>query len=308
MRILLHAPEGEVRDWRAALVAALPEAEVRVWAPGLDWRADYAALWHPPLGALQGQGALKAIFNLGAGAEALLAHAALPPEVPVVRIEDAGMAQQMIEYVSWAVLRYFRRLDRYAAQQSRAEWRVHQPLRHDDFCVGVMGLGVLGAPVAQALERLGFPVCGWSRGPKDIAGVRCFAGQAALDAFLAASRALVCMLPHTAATAGILNRRALAKLPPGAYVINVARGALLAEEDLSAMLDAGHIAGATLDVFRDEPLPASHPYWRHPKIFITPHASAITLVEDAVAQVADKIRRLERGESVTGIVDRARGY
>lgn len=308
MRILLYTPPSEVREWRAALVAALPEAEVRVWEPGLDWRADYAALWHPPRAAWQDQGALKAIFNLGAGVERLLTHAELPPEVPVIRLEDTGMARQMVEYVSWAVLRYFRRLDLYAAQQSRAEWRVHRPQRHADFCVGVMGLGVLGAQVARALERLGFPVRGWSRSPKEIPGVRCFAGAAALDAFLAAARALVCMLPHTAETTGILDRRALAKLPPGAYVINVARGALLAEEDLLAMLDGGHIAGATLDVFHDEPLPATHPYWRHPKIFITPHASAITLVEDAVAQVADKIRCLERGESVTGIVDRVRGY
>ena len=308
MRVLLYTPSKTLPEWQDALVRALPEAEVRAWEPGLAWRADYAALWYPAAEVLAGQTGLKAIFNLGAGVEALLKRIALPPGVPVIRLEDAGMARQMAEYVTWAVLRYFRRLDAYAAQQSRAEWRLHRPLRHADFPVGVMGMGVLGTHIAGALATLGFPVLGWSRGKKRVEGLRLFAGPLELSAFLGGSRALVCMLPLTADTAGILNRHTLSKLPQGSYVINVARGGLVVDDDLLGALDAGHIAGATLDVFHEEPLPAAHPYWRHPKVLITPHASAITLIDESAAQVAEKIRRLERAEPVSGVVDLARGY
>jgi glyoxylate/hydroxypyruvate reductase A len=308
VRILLYTPSKMLPAWRDALARALPEGEVRTWEPGLAWRADYAAVWYPAAEVLAGQTGLRAIFNLGAGVEALLRRVALPPGVPVIRLEDAGMARQMAEYVTWAVLRYFRRLDTYAAQQSRAQWKLHRPLRHPDFPVGVMGMGVLGAHVAGALVTLGFPVLGWSRGRKEARGIRLFAGPAELDAFLAGSRALVCMLPLTADTEGILNRNTLSRLPRGSYVINVARGGLIVDDDLLAALDAGQIAGATLDVFHEEPLPAAHPYWRHPQVLVTPHASAMTLLDEAAEQVAGKIRRLERGEPVTGVVDPARGY
>jgi glyoxylate/hydroxypyruvate reductase A len=308
VRILLYTPSKMLPAWRDALARALPEGEVRTWEPGLAWRADYAAVWYPAAEVLAGQTGLRAIFNLGAGVEALLRRVALPPGVPVIRLEDAGMARQMAEYVTWAVLRYFRRLDTYAAQQSRAQWKLHRPLRHPDFPVGVMGMGVLGAHVAGALVTLGFPVLGWSRGRKEARGIQLFAGPAELDAFLAGSRALVCMLPLTADTEGILNRNTLSRLPRGSYVINVARGGLIVDDDLLAALDAGQIAGATLDVFHEEPLPAAHPYWRHPQVLVTPHASAMTLLDEAAEQVAGKIRRLERGEPVTGVVDPARGY
>ena len=308
MKLLLYFPSDELLEWRAAFSARLPEADVNVWAPGLEWRADYAALWSAPPELFRSQNALKAVFNLAAGVEALLANDALAPHVPIVRLEDAGMARQMTQYVVWAALRHFRRLDDYAAQQSRAEWRERRPRRQADFPIGVMGLGVLGAQIATALVALGFPVLGWSRGPKHIDGVQCYAGGAALDRFLAGSRALVCVLPHTSATRGLLDRTALSRLPQGAYVINIGRGALIVDADLLALLDAGHIAGATLDVFNEEPLPPSHPYWRHPRVTVTPHISGMTIVVDAVAQVADKIRRLEHGEAITGVVDRARGY
>jgi glyoxylate/hydroxypyruvate reductase A len=308
LKLLLYIPSKTADEWHAAFARALPQAELRTWAPRLDWQADYAAFWYPPRELLDGQTRLKAAFNLGAGVDATLKALTLPPGVPLVRLEDAGMGRQMDEYVGWAVLRHFRRLDEYAAQQSRAEWKVHRPRRHGDFTVGMMGLGVLGARVAQAVRALGFPMWGWSASAKSLEGVRIFVGHAELPAFLAGTSALVCLLPLTPDTAGLLNRATLSKLPRGAYVINVARGGLVVDDDLLALLDEGHLAGATLDVFHEEPLPASHRFWSHPRVFLTPHCSAVTLIEDSVAQVAGKIRRLERGEAVTGIVDLGRGY
>jgi glyoxylate/hydroxypyruvate reductase A len=307
LKLLLHIPKAP-DEWRDAFVRALPEAEIRMWTPGAPWQADYAAFWYPPRELLDGQTRLKAAFNLGAGVDATLKALALPAGVPLVRLEDAGMARQMEQYVAWAVLRYFRRLDDYAAQQAQAVWKVHRPRRHDDFPVGVMGLGVLGLRLVAMLRALGFPVLGWSATAKAIEGVRTFAGAGGLDAFLRATRALVCMLPLTPDTAGLLNRDTLGALPQGAYLVNVARGGLVVDDDLLALLDSGHLAGATLDVFHEEPLPATHRFWSHPKVFLTPHASALTLVEDSVGQVAGKIRTLEAGRPVTGVVDPARGY
>lgn len=311
MKVLLYIPKGPDR-WRDAFAHALPDAEIRMWAPGIAWQADYAAFWYPPRELLDGQKHIKAAFNLGAGVDATLKALDqsfnAPAGVPLVRLEDAGMGRQMEEYVAWAVLRYFRRLDDYAAQQARAEWKVHAPRRHAEFPVGVMGLGVLGTRLVASLRALGFPVLGWSANAKALEGVQTFAGRGELGAFLRATRALVCMLPLTPDTAGLLNRDTLGKLPQGAYLVNVARGGLVVDDDLLALLDSGHLAGATLDVFHQEPLPATHRFWSHPKVFLTPHTSALTLVEDSVAQVAGKIRALERGEAITGVVDPGRGY
>jgi glyoxylate/hydroxypyruvate reductase A len=174
--------------------------------------------------------------------------------------------------------------------------------------VGIMGLGVLGQRVARAVAQFDFPVMGWSRSPKQIEGVRCFSGVEQLPQFLQMSKVLVCLLPLTDDTRGILNRRNLAQLQSGGYLINVARGAHLVDEDLIALIDSGHLSGAKLDVFRQEPLPESHPFWKHPKISITPHTSARTLRDESIAQIAGKIQAFERGQPVTGVVDRSRGY
>jgi glyoxylate/hydroxypyruvate reductase A len=171
-----------------------------------------------------------------------------------------------------------------------------------------MGLGVLGMRVAQALRHFEFPVLGYSRTPKQLEGVRTFAGEAQLGSFLAASRVLVNLMPLTPDTENLLDRKTLAQLMSGGYVINVARGAHLVDEDLLALIDEGHLAGATLDVFRTEPLPPEHPFWKHPKITVTPHTSARTLRDETVAQIAHKIRALQRGEPIAGVVDRQRGY
>ena len=307
MQILLQLPRDEGNAWHAALASALPDAAISVW-PDAPAAPDYALVWRPPAELFARARPVKAIFNLGAGVEVLLAIPALPDGVPVIRLEDAGMAAQMGEYVTLAVLRAYRELDAYAAQQREGRWQPRPRIAKSGFGVGILGFGVLGHAVANALAPFGFPLRAWSLSRKRLPGVESFAGRAELGPFLAASRVLVCLLPSTHETRGLLDRAAFEGLPRGAYLVNVARGDIVVDEDLIATLDRGHLAGATLDVFRVEPLPSGHPFWHHPRITLTPHASAVTLVEDAALQVAGKIRRLERGEPVTGIVDRARGY
>jgi len=305
--ILLQPPGDEADAWRTALAAALPGARIAVW-PEAPEDPDYALVWKPPVELFARAGPVKAIFNLGAGVNAILDVASLPAGVPIIRLEDAGMAAQMAEYVTLAVLRDYREADAYAALQHAGRWLRRPRFEKAEFGVGILGFGVLGVAVARALMPFGFPIAAWSRTRKTAPGVASFSGPAELPAFLAASRVLVCLLPSTPSTRGLLDRAALDRLPRGAHLINVARGEIVVDEDLIAALDAGRLSRATLDVFREEPLPSGHPFWHHSRIALTPHISAVTLVDDSVAQIAAKIRRLERGESVTGVVDRARGY
>jgi glyoxylate/hydroxypyruvate reductase A len=307
VKILLQSPRDRASEWHAALVAELPEAVVAVW-PDAPASPDYALVWKPPAELFTRAHPVRAIFNLGAGVDALMAVPTLPDDVPVIRLEDAGMAEQMTEYVTLAVLRAYREMDAYAAQQREGRWLPRPRIAKSGFGVGFLGFGVLGQRVALGLAPFGFPLYAWSRTRKVGTGVQSYAGLAELHEFLAKARALICLLPATADTASLLDRVALESLPAGAHLVNVARGGIVVDDDLVALLDCGHLAGATLDVFREEPLPSGHPFWRHPRITLTPHASAVTRVDDSVAQVAAKIRRLQRGEPVTGIVDRARGY
>lgn len=296
------APE----PWVKGLQTALPDAEVSAWSPGAP-RADHAVVWAPPQQFIDEQTGLQTLFNTGAGVDALL-RLRLPPGLKVVRLDDAGMSVQMAEYVCHAVIRHFREFDGYDADTQAGRWSYRKPRNRADFAVGVMGLGVLGERVARALQVFEFPVNGYSRSPKQIDGVRCFSGPGQLDAFLPASRILVNLMPLTPETENILHHGTLSQLQSGGYLINVARGRHLVEEDLIALLDSGRLAGATLDVFRTEPLPAEHPFWRHPKITVTPHTSARTLREESIAQIAGKILAMQRGQAINGVVDPARGY
>lgn len=307
MRILLCTPATQSGVWRDALACALPEANITVW-PDVDTSPDYVAAWRPSAELFERVRPVRAIFNLGAGVDALMRIPNVPADVPVIRLEDAGMAAQMIEYVTLAVLAAQRQRDAYAAQQRDRIWRALPRIPAQEFTVGMLGMGVLGEACARALAVFGFPLLGWSRRTRNVAGVAMFAGPDALPDMLARTRVLVCLLPSTADTRGLLDRERLSKLPRGAHVVNVARGTLVVDEDLLSLLDAEHLASATLDVFHDEPLPSTHRFWHHPKIVLTPHISAVTLPHESAVQVAAKIRRLERGESVTGMIDRARGY
>jgi glyoxylate/hydroxypyruvate reductase A len=310
MRILLHRADGKTEPWIKDFGKFLPEAEIAIWHAGeKSPPCDYAVVWAPPETMLPELADVKAIFNTGAGVDALLKFGdALPRHVPIIRLGDAGMGAQMAEYVVHAVLRYYRRFDAYEAQARAGTWAPLPQYHREDFTVGVLGMGALGSQVLRALAPFGFPLRGWSRTEKNVAGVQCYHGPAGLDTFLRGSRVLVCMLPLTPDTSNLIDRSNMSKLPQGAYLINVARGAHLAEPDLLNLIKAGHIAGATLDVFRNEPLPAQHPFWQEPRITITPHISALTLRRESVQQIAEKIRKIENGEMVDGIVDRNLGY
>ncbi len=309
MRITLYLPDSRPETWIAGLQSEFPDATITQWAPGAP-QADHAVVWAPPQEFIDAQPQLRGIFNIGAGVDALL-KLDVPPTTRIVRLDDAGMSVQMAEYVCHALIRHVREFDVYQAGAPEGNWSYRKPRLRRDFPVGVMGLGILGERVAKTVAQFDFPVNGWSRSPKSVEGVRCFAGKNEFDAFLAATRVLVCLLPLTAETNGILNRETLSKLQPGGYLINVARGQHLVEDDLIPLLDAGQLAGATLDVFQTEPLPKAHPFWRHPKITATPHISARTLREESIAQIAAKIRAVEAGADfadIAGVVDAKRGY
>lgn len=306
MNITFCCTNTKAEPWLEGLRAAFPQATAGVWKPGAP-AADYAVVWAPPQQFLDEQPRLKALFNIGAGVDALL-QLKLPPATRIVRLDDAGMSVQMAEYVCHAVIRHFREFDRYERDVAVGKWSFRKPHSRADFPIGVLGLGVLGERVARALRAFEFPVHGWSRSAKTIEGVICHSGPEQVNRFLGQCRVLVNLLPLTPETRDILNRETLSQLQPGGYLINVARGAHLVDDDLIALLDSGHLAGALLDVFRTEPLPAAHPFWQHPKIQVTPHTSARTLRSESIAQIAGKIAALERGEPVAGIVYPVRGY
>jgi glyoxylate/hydroxypyruvate reductase A len=312
MHITVSLPERP-DAWIAGLQRELPGAVVEAWRPGAA-PADHAVVWAPSQRFIDEQApTLRGLFNIGAGVDALLALR-IPDSMRIVRLDDAGMSVQMAEYVCHALIRHFREFDGYEADAKEGRWGFRRPRPRQDFPVGVMGLGVLGRRVAKAVAQFEFPVNGWSRTPREVEGVRAFSGAAGFDDFLAASRVVVCLLPLTDDTRGILRRETLEKLnggAPGGYVINVARGAHLVEDDLIPLLDDGRLAGATLDVFQTEPLPPGHPFWRHPRITVTPHASARTLRDESIAQIAGKIRAVEGGarfDDLPGVVDAGRGY
>jgi glyoxylate/hydroxypyruvate reductase A len=297
------------RVWCSAFEPVWPEAHFIAWADeqgAVD--ADYAIVWGPPAELFQRELQLKAVFNLGSGVDALMKLPALPDNLPIVRLEDGGMVEQMVEYIVHGLVRASREFTAYEASQRAGHWNPLPPIRRDEWPVGVMGMGTIGAVVAQRIASLGYSVAGWSRSPHSIPGVRNYSGPGQFSAFLARTRALVNLLPLTPATENILNRDTLGQLHPDAYLINVARGRHLVEADLLDLLDSGRLKGALLDVFRTEPLPAGHPFWQHPKITVTPHISAITLARNTAEQIVNKIHLMRRGQPVTGLIDRAAGY
>jgi glyoxylate/hydroxypyruvate reductase len=309
MKVALCITGGNAAPWRDALAPLLPDAQ---WVDWYEHRegapeCDFALAWAPPNNFFAQQPRLKALFSVGAGVDHILRASALPPALPVVRVEDAGMAAQMAHYVQWAVARYVYGFDRLQQEQRAQHWAHALYANASQITVGVLGLGVLGAHVARTLASSGYSVCGYSQSPKQIEGVRCYHGNELMQ-FANSTRILVLLAPLTPQTENIVNARLIGALASPAYIINIARGALIDDAALLAALDNGKVAGATLDVFRTEPLPQEHAYWRHPSITITPHIAAKTVVEPTAAQIAAKIHAIQAGAPVSGIVDRGRGY
>ncbi|WP_281163271.1 glyoxylate/hydroxypyruvate reductase GhrA [Klebsiella quasipneumoniae] len=312
MEIIFYHPTFDTQYWIRELEKQLPGARVREWKAGDNQPADYALVWHPPVEMLQGR-ALKAVFALGAGVDSILSKLRdhpdmLPLSIPLFRLEDTGMGRQMQEYAVSQVLHWFRRFDDYQALKLASRWQPLPEYRADEFTIGIMGAGVLGAKVAESLQPWGFPLRVWSRSRKSWPQVQSFAGQAELGGFLQGTRVLINLLPNTAETVGIINQTLLAQLPDESYLLNLARCVHVVEEDLLAALNNGKLKGAMLDVFSREPLPQESPLWAHPRVAMTPHVAAVTRPMEAIAYIAGTISRLERGESVSGQVDRQRGY
>jgi len=314
MSAILVAVEGALApEWEKAF-RAQPGADVRTWPNAIGDRADIAVacVWRAPHGLLATLPNLKLIVNLGAGADFLLADPSLP-DVPVVRAADPDLSMRVTEYVVLHTLRYHRRQPLYDAQQRARVWKEHHQPAASEVNVGIMGLGVIGTDAARVLARIGFNVAGWSASAKSIDGVETFHGAAGLDRFLARTEILICLLPLTDATKSILDRKLFARLKRdgaagGAFLINAGRGPLQVDADILAALDDGTLAGATLDVFPHEPLPAGSPMWGHPKVTVTPHNAGDILPGLLAAQVMRQIGRLERGEPLENLVDRRRGY
>jgi glyoxylate/hydroxypyruvate reductase A len=307
--ILFYSEIDSAEPWREAFARDLPRIPFRVWPDsGPLEGVRYALVWKPPRGLLARFPNLRAILALGAGVDPIPTDPALPKGVPLLRLVDAGFPAQMAEYAMYAVLRFQRRMGEIEALQRQSRWNQLDPFFVRDFPVGVMGLGVIGAVVAQRLAAAGYAVAGWAKRPKRLEGVEVMTGSENFRKFLSRSRVVVNVLPLTPQTENVLDAAAFAAMPRGGYVVNIGRGAHIVDRDLIAALDSGQLDGAMLDVFREEPLPPSHPFWRHPKIVVTPHVAAPTIASEVQAQVIENIRRLERGDPPIGLVDIARGY
>jgi glyoxylate/hydroxypyruvate reductase A len=314
MSLLVAITQWEPEPWIERFRRLMPERHVVALGQDFDpAEVRYVASWKHPTGSLAALPNLEVIFSLGAGVDHLMGDPCLP-EVPVVRVVDEDLTNRMSEYVVLHCLMHLRQQRRYDEQQRQRLWvdDRFQPAARE-VRVGLMGLGVLGQDAARKLAVLGFDVAGWSRSPKALDGLPSFSGEDGLEAFLSRTDILVCLLPLTAGTRGILNRSLFAQLAPagqlgGPFLVNPGRGGLQVEADILACLTDGTLKGATLDVFETEPLPPDSPLWAHPAVTVTPHNAAMSDPESVGAQVVDQIRRFEAGEGLRNIVDSGLGY
>jgi len=297
------------RAWNELLVEALGPIDFRTLRAGLGNTDDIeiALAWKPKPGLLASFRNLRMIVSLGMGVDHLLADDRLP-DVAITRIMDEGLVGQMSEYAIYWALWHHRDIEKYAASQRAKTWKPEEFVDSIHRRIGVMGLGTIGQDAAKKLALLGFPTRGWSRTAKTVPGVETFHGREALPKFLGQANILVNVLPLTRETHGIMDKRLFAALPKGAFVINMGRGGHVVDEDLLAALDSGHLAGAALDVFNTEPLPADHPYWTHPKVHITPHMAGYTNPRTASPGVIENIKRLRAGQPLINTVDAKTGY
>lgn len=308
MSILVVSPGRDPKVWVRELRLQLPDHDVYAWAEDLQidkGKVDFAVSWKHPFGLYKEYPNLKVISSMGAGVDHITGDPDLPEDIIVTRIVDEQLTVDMSAFVLALIMSYLKNISFHHCNDS---WEPKKYLRVEDAHVGILGLGTLGGGLAKVLLKNNFKVSGWANSEKKMEGVTTYHGNSQLTEFLKNVNILVCLLPLTPQTDSILNRDLFQKLPKGAYVINVARGEHLVEEDLLQMVQEGHLSGASLDVFRKEPLPQEHPFWQEPKIRITPHIASITDPRKVVPQVADNYRRLKEGNELKNIVPREKGY
>lgn len=310
MEILFYSDKPEVVEtWMACLRAEGLDFKPVFREPGqAPTGARVAIVWMPHEQLFDKEAKLEVVFNVGAGVDAILASGVLPENVDLVRLEDSGMGAKMAEYVIHALAEITRDMAQFRSAQAQQAW---QPMPHvyvEDWPVGILGLGVIGSQIAASIAALGYPVLGWSRRQRHFDGVESYAAADGLGKFLSRTRVLVNVLPLTPETHHILNKSTFSQLLPGGHVINIGRGDHLNEDELLECLDSGTLSGATLDVFKAEPLPENHPFWTHAAIQITPHISGTTNPRLAMRQIATKLRAWRAGTSFTGVIDRRSGY
>jgi len=308
MTFLYKADPVRGAVWAELFARQMPELPFRIWPDIGDPRdVRYLAAWQPPEDLATRFPNLEVLFSTVAGTDHF-DFSLIPETLPVVRMVESGIVKGMVEYVTLAVLSVHRDWQTYRNQQRAAQWQAHRVYPAESRRVGVLGLGVLGRAVLEKLRGFGFPCAGWSRSAWQIKGVECYDGPEGLQAFLARTDILICLLPLTDSTRGILSKPLFDQLPLGATLINVGRGGHLVQQDLLQALDEGRLASAILDVCEPEPLPPEHPLWHHPKVLLTPHIASMTQPETAVEAVVDNLRRHGVGLPMVGLVDRARGY
>lgn len=308
MSFVLKSTEERARLWKPMFAKELPELSFHVWPEtGDPQKVRYLAAWQPPENLMEVFPNLEILFSVGAGVDQLNL-ASIPENVRVVRMMEPGLAEGMIEYVLWAVLSHHRNMFHYARQQREHIWNGAPNVSSGLFRVGVMGMGALGTPVLKKLSEFGYVCNGWSRSRHDVPGIKSYAGPEELDTFLATTDVLICLMPLTEATKGILNRELFEKLPKGACLINCGRGGHLVQEDLLWALDNGQLSQAVLDVTIPEPLPEDHSFWDHPSIVLTPHIASSSRVESGGEMILKNIIQSEKGRKMVGEIDRTSGY
>ena len=309
MSILFISKADSPTEWQQALASLDPEIGFQVWPDsGKPEDIEVALVWKHPPGALLGLPNLKLIQSLGAGVDHIFMDPKLPTNVPIARLVDAELTRQMVEYVVLAVLSRHRRLDSIRGAQLLRDWQVIPPVPVSCSRIGILGFGEIGRATGNSLVNLGFKVASWTRTPHTVGAVASYHGPEGFTSLLQKSDILICLLPLVSKTRGLLNAEAFATLPTDAYVINVARGAHLIEQDLLAAIDNGHLSGAWLDVFDAEPLPSNHPFWAHPKIVVTPHLAGLTVASSAASQVVHNLQLVRIGKPPQNLVDPTVGY
>jgi len=309
MAIVLIRQDGKIASWKEALLTH--SSEIPIYSYLEEHPKDQvqmAIVWKHPHGSLAGYPNLRCIASFGAGVDFIFEDPGLPLDIPVTRVVDPVLASDMSEFVLAQILVYLKHLKTYALEQENRIWHPREYRRISDVTVGIMGVGALGSRLANDLLKLGFRVVGWSTSEKKGVDYSIYGGVEGLQEFLQQSEILVCLLPLTEQTRGILNRRLFLQLPAGGFVINVARGGHMVDEDLLEMLDKGHLSGAALDVFHREPLPASHPFWSYPAIQMSPHIASVSDQDSVIPQLLDNYNRLLKGSPLRNVVSRDKGY